>query len=141
MANSRLANGSQRPNITCSNPGTGISFHDAAAALLNHATSGIRLFNGSCFADPGDQQLGNAPRYLSNLTTPGTANVDLSLRKEFRIRETKRFQIRMEAFNAFNRTRFGRPNFSFGSGRFGEVNSLYPGFRARQLQIVARFEF
>ena len=141
MANSRLANGSQRPNITCSHPGTGISFHDAAAALLNGATSGIRLFNGSCFDDPGDQQLGNAPRYLSNLTTPGNENVDLGLRKEFRIRETKRLQIRMEAFNAFNRTRFGRANFSFGSGRFGEVNNLYPGFRARQLQIVARFEF
>ena len=100
-----------------------------------------RLFNASCFADPGDQQLGNAPRYFQNLNSPGIENVDLGLRKQFSIRETMKFQIRMEAFNAFNRTRFDRAAFQFGSGGFGEVSSLANGFHARQMQIVARFEF
>ena len=141
MALGRLANGTQRPNVTCSTPGTGLSFHQAAAALLNGASSGFQVFNASCFADPGDQQLGNAPRYFTNLNSPGIDNVDLGLRKEFRIRETMKFQIRMEAFNAFNLTRFGRAGFRFGSGSFGEVSRLGPGFHARQMQIVARFEF
>ena len=141
MALSRLANGQQRPNVTCSNPGTGISAHDAAAALLNGASSGISMFKASCFADPGDQQLGNAPRYFTNLDSPGIEVVDLGLRKEFRIRETMKFQIRAEAFNAFNRTQFGRAGFRFGSGSFGEVSRLGPGAHARQMQIVARFEF
>jgi hypothetical protein len=141
MALSRLANGQQRPNVTCSNPGTGISAHDAAAALLNGASSGISMFNASCFADPGDQQLGNAPRYFSNLNSPGIEVVDIGLRKEFRIRETMKFQIRAEAFNAFNRAQFGRAGYRFGSGSFGEVNRLGPGAHARQMQIVARFEF
>jgi hypothetical protein len=141
MALSRLANGQQRPNVTCSNPNTGVSFHDAAAALLNGATSGFQVFNPSCFADPGDQQIGNAPRYFTNLNSPGIDNVDLGMRKEFRIRENMKFQIRAEAFNAFNLTRFGRASFRFGSGSFGDVSRLGPGFNPRQMQIVARFEF
>ena len=55
MSLPRLADGNQRPNVNCSNPGTGISYHDAAA-------TGNPFFNVSCFADPGDQQLGNTPR-------------------------------------------------------------------------------
>ncbi len=57
------------------------------------------------------------------------------------IRETKKLQIRMEAFNALNRTRFDRAAFQYGSGGFGQVTSLANGFHARQMQIVARFEF
>jgi hypothetical protein len=52
-----------------------------------------------------------------------------------------RFQVRMEAFNAFNRTRFDRAGFTWGGGDFGQVSSLAAGFHARQMQIVARFEF
>jgi hypothetical protein len=141
MALARLANGQQRPNVTCSNPNTGLNYHDAAAALLNGNSSGLQVFNPSCFADPGDQQLGNAPRYFTNLNSPGIEVVDIGLRKEFHIRETMKFQIRMEAFNAFNRTRFDRAHYSFGSGSFGQVDGLGPGYNPRQLQIVARFEF
>jgi hypothetical protein len=137
----RLANGTQRPNLTCGNPGAGISFHTAAAALLNGASNGISVFNGSCFADPGDQQLGNAPRYFDGLNSQGIANVDLGLRKQFSIRENMKLQIRMEAFNAFNGTRFDRANFQFGAGGFGQITSLANGWHARQMQIVARFEF
>ena len=50
-------------------------------------------------------------------------------------------RLRMEAFNALNRTRFDRAGFQFGSGGFGQVTSLANGSHARQMQIVARFEF
>jgi hypothetical protein len=141
MAHARLSGGRQRPDLTCSNPGTGVSYKDAAAALLNGASSGISVFNSSCFADPGDQQAGNAPRYFENLNSQGIANIDLGLRKQFNIRENMRFQVRMEAFNALNRTRFDRAGLSWGGGSFGQVSSLANGFKPRQMQIVARFEF
>ena len=141
MALDRLANGTQRPNVSCADASAGISPHAAASALLNGATSGISMFNATCFSDPGDQQLGNAPRFFGNLTSQGIENVDLGLRKEFRIRERKTLQVRMEAFNAFNRTRFDRANFQFESGGFGQVTSLANSFHARQMQFVARFEF
>jgi hypothetical protein len=141
MNHNRLADGRQRPNVTCGNPGTGIGYHDAAAALLNGASSGFSVFNPSCFADPGDQQFGNAPRYFDNVFSQGIDNVDLAMRKQFAIRESMKLQIRFEAFNAFNRTRFDRADFHFGGGGFGQVTSLANGFHARQMQVVARFEF
>jgi len=141
MGHNRLADGRQRPNVTCSNIGTGVNYHDAAAALLNGASSGFSVFNPNCFADPGDQQLGNAPRYFDNLFSQGIDNVDLAIRKTFAIRERMRLQVRGEAFNAFNRTRFDRASYRYGSGSFGQVTSLANGFHARQMQIVARFEF
>ena len=134
MSLARLADGTQRPNVTCPNPGTGISYHHAAA-------TGEPMFNASCFADPGDQQLGNAPRYFENLRLDGIRNVDAAARKEFVVRESAKFEIRIEGFNVFNRTRFGLPVNAYGSSQFGVVNSLAPGFTPRRMQLVARFEF
>ncbi len=134
MSLPRLADGNQRPNVTCANPGTSISYHHAAA-------TGESLFNVNCFADPGDQQLGNAPRYFDNLRLDGIRNVDAGLRKEFSIREDVRLQFRFEGFNVFNYTRFGLPNNAYGDPLFGTVNTLANGFSPRKMQIVARAEF
>jgi len=134
MSLPRLADGTQRPNVSCSNPGTGISYHHAAS-------TGEPFFNASCFSDPGDQQLGNAPRYFDSLRLDGIRNVDAALRKEFAVREFAKLQIRVEAFNVFNRTRFGLPVNAYGNTQFGVVNSLSPGFSPRRMQLVARFEF
>ncbi|MBV9303814.1 MAG: TonB-dependent receptor [Acidobacteriaceae bacterium] len=134
MSLPRLADGTQRPDVTCANPGTGISYHNAAA-------TGSPMFNINCFADPGDQQLGNAPRYFDSLRLDGVRNVDAALRKEFTIRESVHLQLRFEGFNVFNRTRFGLPNNAYGDPLFGTVNSLAYGFSPRHIQLVARAEF
>jgi hypothetical protein len=134
MSLPRLADGLQRPNLVCPTPGTGISYHHAGA-------TGEPMFDVNCFADPGDQQLGNAPRYFEDLRLDGIRNVDAALRKQFAITERARLQIRAEAFNVFNRTRFGLPVNAYGNSQFGVVNSLAPGFTPRRMQLVARFEF
>lgn len=134
MSLPRLADGTQRPNVTCADPSTGISYHDAAA-------TGDPIFNVNCFADPGDQQLGNAPRYFENLRLDGIRNVDAAARKSFTLREAMKLEIRLEAFNAFNHTRFGLPVNAYGDPLFGVVNTLAPGFTPRRIQLVARFEF
>jgi hypothetical protein len=134
LVNPRIADGSQRPDITCPHPGTGISYHHAAA-------TGESIFNLACFADPGDQQPGNAPRYLSYLRLDGIHNIDLSLRKSFVPREGTRLEVRVESFNATNTTRFGNPDTAYGSPTFGQVFNLGPGFAPKRTQIVARFEF
>lgn len=134
MSIPRLADGNQRPDVTCPNPASGISYHTAAA-------TGAPYFNVSCFADPGDQQLGNAPRYFSNLRVDSIRNMDAAMRKQFAITESLRLQVRFEAFNVFNNTRFGLPNQAYGDPLFGNVATLAPGFTPRRIQIVARLEF
>jgi hypothetical protein len=51
---------------------------------------------------------GNAPRVLSNARMPGTNNLTASLFKEVPLafREGARLQVRLEAFNVFNRVQF-----------------------------------
>ncbi len=134
MSLPRLADGNQRPDVTCSNPASGISYHNAAA-------TGAPYFNASCFADPGDQQLGNAPRYFSNLRTDPIRNMDAAMRKEFAVREALKLQVRFEAFNVFNYTRFGLPNIAYGDPLFGNVATLAAGFNPRRIQMVGRIEF
>ena len=132
LADPRLDDGSQRPDVTCSQFGTGISYHQAAA-------TGLPLINAGCFDDPGDQVAGNAPRYFSNLRSNGIHNADLSFSKEFTIREGMKLQIRGEFFNFTNTPRFAPPDTLFGDSQFGQVTSTVGS--PRHTQIGVRFEF
>jgi len=145
MLNPRLADGNQRPNVVCSNVGSGFSYHQAAAngqdlaSGANIDPNSASVFNANCFADPGDQIAGNVPRYFSSLRGDGIHNADLSFTKEFSIREGMRLQVRGEFFNFTNTPRFNFPNTSFGDSAFGQVTSTLN--TPRHTQIGVRFEF
>jgi hypothetical protein len=139
----QLADGAQRPDVVCSQVSSGISYHQAAlnqAAIINGVPAGNpSIFNEACFAEPGDQVAGNAPRYFSNLRTDGIHNADLSLSKEISIREGMKLQIRGEFFNFTNTPRFGLPGTSLGDSQFGQVTSTLNS--PRHMQFGARFQF
>jgi hypothetical protein len=126
-----LADGNQRPEITCGQLTTGISWKEAARTQQP-------FLNQNCFANAGDNIPGNAPRHLS-VRGDGIRNVDLSLSKEFKIKENAQLQVRAEAFNIFNRQRFAFPDVGSGDGSFGNVFSTTGNFR--KMQFGARFQF
>jgi hypothetical protein len=132
LADARLADGNQRPDVVCPQLSSGVSYHQAAS-------NDTSVFNASCFADPGDQIAGNAPRYFSNLRSDGIHNVDLSVSKEFTIREGMKLQVRGEFFNFTNTPRFAVPNTAFGDSQFGQVTSTLGS--PRRTQVGVRFEF
>lgn len=134
LAVPRLQDGNQRPNVICNQLSTGISYHNAAA-------TGNPIINAACFADPGDQVPGNAPRYFSQIRGDGIHNVDLSFSKEFAIREKMKLQLRGEFFNFTNTPRFAFPDVGLGSDTFGEVTSTALGSTPRHTQFGLRFEF
>jgi lipoprotein-anchoring transpeptidase ErfK/SrfK len=138
VASALFADGNQRPNAICSQLSSGISYHQAAANGLN-GNGNPSVFNAACFADPGDQVPGNAPRYFSSLRSDGIHNTDLSFSKEFVIREGMKLQIRGEFFNFTNTPRFNVPNTAFGDSQFGQVTSTLGS--PRHTQIGLRFEF
>ena len=127
-----LADGNQRPNVICSQLRTGISYKEAAR-------TGQPYLNQDCFANAGDNVPGNAPRHFSNLRGDGIRNVDMSLSKEFHIRENTVVQVRAEAFNVANRQRFGFPDTGSDDGSFGGVFSTTNNFR--RMQFGARVQF
>ncbi len=75
---------------------------------------------------------------IGALRTPGLWNVDLSLGKEFWFTESKRLQIRADAFNAFNHTNLSGLNTSITSPTFGYLRSTRG---ARIIQLNARFSW
>jgi len=128
----RVTDGNQRPNVTCSQLRTGINFHQAAQ-------TGDPYLNEGCFEDPGDNVPGNGPRHFSNLRGDGIRNLDMSLTKEFKIRERAQLQVRAEMFNVANHQRFAFPDVGFGAGGFGQVTETRNNFR--RMQFGARLQF
>jgi hypothetical protein len=152
MQFARLQDGSQRPNVICSQLASGFSYHAAAANGLNFAAGenvdpySTSVLNANCFADPGDQTPGNAPRYFSKIRADGIHNVDLSLMKQFTVHEGMTLQFRAEAFNFTNSTRFAFPSLAWAPGAPGETSSTFGQVTAtanqpRRMQLGLRFQF
>jgi len=153
MSNARLANGTQRPEVLCSKLKSGTSMHDVAlnweansTAISNGLPPVNSFFNANCFADPGDQIPGNAPRYFSGLRVDGIHNADLNLYKSFVPKEGMRLEVRAEMFNFTNHPRFGQPNSAVGGAEggnpfFGTISGAAVGETPRFFQFGVRFEF
>ncbi len=133
MADPRLMDGNQRPDVLCGGK-TGINSNKAAVTQQPY-------LDANCFADPGDQIPGNAPRYFSNLRTDGIHNLDVSLYKEFVPKEGTKLEVRAEFFNFTNTPRFASPNTAYAQGdpTFGLITST--ASTPRRMQFGARFEF
>jgi hypothetical protein len=118
----------------------GIYFIDPA--VINRSGRAAEGFGTTPFA--GQVFFNNAPGQTSGLERafingPWFVNLDAALAKNFRIKEDIKFQLRLEAFNAFNHT-----NFFFGQGQsinsatFGRITQT---FDPRVVQIGGRIDF
>jgi hypothetical protein len=98
-------------------------------------------FNTACFVQQSVSnpyvfnrfQYGNESRTDNTLRGVGQANWDMSLYKDIPIHENVSINLRVEAFNLFNRTQFGNPNTSVGNALFGNITSQLNNPRALQL--------
>ncbi len=113
----------QRPNAT------GLPVFSGAQTL-------DRWFNTAAFAVAPAYTLGSASRFP--LHGPGLENWDLSLQRNFMIREAVKLQFRGEFFNAFNHANFNNPNGTVTSPSFGAINSAQAG---RVTELVLRLFF
>lgn len=86
----------------------------------------------------------------NSLRGPDFFNTDLSVFKNFRLREEMNLQFRAEIFNVFNRVNLGRPgggNFDGGAcidcnpAEDGRITGLVQGAVMRQVQWALRLEF
>jgi hypothetical protein len=137
MNSGRIADGNQRPNVLCSTYGltTGISIHKAGE-------TGLPYLNSNCFADPGDQQPGNAPRYISQLRSDGIHQADVSLEKAHDFGGEKgKLEFHFDCFNCTNTERFGLPDSGYESPTFGVISSTAGGALPRNMQLGVRYQF
>ncbi len=93
--------------------------------------------NIAAFSEPAFGTFGDVRR--NSMYGPRFVNADLSLFKNFRIREQSTLQLRLEDFNAFNHPNFFNPDANInGDPNFGKSLGAST---ARQLQFAARFDF
>lgn len=81
-----------------------------------------RFFNRAAFAQPVGQ-LGNAPRLNASVRNFWNLSENVSLAKTITMSDQLRLDVRMEAFNLFNRVVWGSPNTNFNNNNFGVINS------------------
>jgi len=95
--------------------------------VLDHSSRGSmvdRFFNTDAFVPTNDVPrgtYGNAGRGL--ISGPAFNSSDMSVLKDFLLREPLRLQFRAEAFNIFNQVNFTRVGTAVNSGAFGRIRS------------------
>ncbi len=124
-----IAGGGNRPNAV---PGI--------QAKLDNPTID-RWFNTDAFSTPAGYTYGNVSRTLPNLHTDSLYNIDLSLFKNFTIRENVKLQFRAEAFNFTNTPTFGEPGRALNSATFGVVTAQAFNPKPREVQLALRLTF
>ena len=98
--------------------------------------------NPDAFQLPDVYTLGNAPRATALARSPLAFNSSLSAEKDFslaKVHEGMRFELRLEAQNAFNHPVFGTPNTSVDDPNFGIIS--YTSNSPRQVQLGVKLMF
>jgi hypothetical protein len=119
----------------------GLANNNGQSAKLSGDVKGrlLRYFDTSVFSQPAAFTFGNTQPTSPDLRSPDLRNWDLSLFKEFDLREGLRLQFRTEAFNAFNRVRFSSPTTAVTSNQFGQIASQSNA--PRQIQFGLKLMF
>jgi hypothetical protein len=121
--------GNQRPNLV-------------GTPKRNHGKDWVDNYfaDNTVFQRPDDFTMGNAPRALGSIRSPWSFTTDLSLGKQFPIREEMNVEFRIEAQNALNHPVFGTPDTSVDDGNFGVILNT-SGNGPRQIQLAVKFNF
>ena len=101
-------------------------------------------FNTSAFSQPPFGVIGNARRNFFH--GPGLNETDLALHKWIPLgSESRRLELRLEAFNVFNHAQFNNPDGSFSDehpSKFGPSEGFYRlGPSAIRVQLAAKIYF
>ena len=116
----------------------------------NKIPAHIQWFDTSNISNPAAHTFGTCG--VGNIRGPWLKTIDLSLQKEFHVSESKLFQLRLDAFNAFNNSIWtfsgGPANGSFDQGQAsngvnaqGSLGWITGTQSARQLQLALKFLF
>ncbi|RZU43092.1 carboxypeptidase family protein [Edaphobacter modestus] len=108
------------------------------ASAVRRNPSPNNWFDPSAFVDPGPTLQGNVTRNV--LRGPGTAQVDFSAIKSFRIFERINTQFRAEAYNIINHPIFAQPQANISTtSTVGKISATSGDNRSIQLAVKVMF--
>lgn len=100
-----------------------------------------RMFDPSKFAPLPPFTRRQNPLQYDGVKGMRFKNLDLTLAKEFQLKEGLSFELRMEAYNATNTFNGALPSTVFGTAAFGRITAQAPGYNGRQFQYSGRFRW
>ena len=98
-----------------------------------------RFLNRAAFPDQNVLAIGNSTRYNPKLREFPNYNENLSIAKIFRFSERFSAELRGEAFNLFNRVRFGYGSTNVNASDFGSVTGTLKS--PRQIQLGLKINY
>jgi len=120
-------------------PDGGIQWFNGCTKFLDGSTAGCVGNELAAWTQPGDREIGSAPRYVTQLRGDATRNTDLSLAKYFQLSERFKLQFRADFLNAWNTPSFGGPDAFVSDGSFGQMFGTSNGPRNIQMALKILF--
>jgi hypothetical protein len=96
-------------------------------------------FDITAFVPQALNTAGNSGPFI--LYGPDQRHLDLSLFKNFAIKERILLQFRAESYNITNTPTFANPNAALGNSNFGRITSTVAGTTPRQVQFALKLRF
>ncbi len=129
---------SGRPNVGSADIYAGAA-GDRSQWFVGCSTTAFNAGQCPQFGKPADNSFGNYP--INTVYGPAFYNQDLAVAKTFKAMERYRFTLRGEAFNVWNHSNLGDPNWNVTDSNAGQINGLAPNYQMRRLQFALRLDF
>jgi hypothetical protein len=139
--NPLYANGIDRPNAVSGAKISTYSYSLSKKYFTGKAAVQPVQFTTGAFANTGPWQLGTAVRSYASLRTPPLRLENFDVIKTFPIEEGVKLSLRLDYFNAFNRTQLPGPDTNSLDSTFGQITNQSSQISNRQGQATFRIEF
>jgi hypothetical protein len=139
--NPLLVNSFDRPDIVSGVPLKTYNYGHSKDFFTGKTSVQPVQFTTNAFANTGPWALGNSVRAYSALRTPPLRFESFDGIKTFRIGERVRASLRVDYFNAFNRTQLQAADNNSLDSTFGQITNLSSQISNRQGQATFRVEF
>jgi hypothetical protein len=139
--NPLLVNSFDRPNIVPNVSLKTYSYSRSKAFFTGKTAMQPVQFTTNAFQNTGPWGLGTSVRAYSALRTPPLRIESFDAIKTFTLGERVKASLRVDYFNAFNRTQLQAPDNNSFDSTFGKITNLSSGISNRQGQATFRVEF
>jgi hypothetical protein len=139
--NPLLVNGFDRPNIDPTVKLKTYNYGMSKAFFTGKAATQPVQFPTNAFVNTGPWAVGDSVRAYPALRSPPVRIENFDAIKSFHITEGVIASLRVDYFNAFNRTRFQQPDMNSLDSTFGQITNLSSQISNRQGQATFRVEF
>jgi hypothetical protein len=139
--NPLLVNSFDRPNIVNGVSLQTFSYNRSKDYFTGKTPVQPVQFTTNAFQNTGPWELGTAERAYRALRTPPLRLESFNVIKSFHIWESLQASVRLDYFNAFNRTQFQSPDSNSLDSTFGQITNLTSQISNRQGQATFRIDF